>query len=77
MFNKKKSQAHNTMKVIRDYATEIISDLSEEIFKSILLQLIQTIRYDANGDSAMSRLIIEKSLQYDQIGVITYWFLNT
>lgn len=27
-FNKKKSQAHNTMKLIRDYATEIISEMS-------------------------------------------------
>lgn len=28
LFNKKKSQSHNTMKQIRDYATEIISGIS-------------------------------------------------
>lgn len=50
------------MKIIRDYGTDIISGVSEDIFKSILLQLIQTVRYDLNGDSSMARLIIEKSL---------------
>lgn len=29
MFNKKKSQAHTSMKLIRDYATQIISGVSE------------------------------------------------
>lgn len=65
------------MKIIRDYATEIISGVSEDIFKSILLQLIQTVRYDLNGDSSMARLIIEKSLAIEQVAVFTYWFLKT
>lgn len=76
-FNKKKSQAQKTMKLIRDYATEIISGVSEQIFKSILLQLIQAIRYDAYGDSLIVRLIIEKSLVIDEVAVFTYWFLKT
>lgn len=76
-FNKKKSQAQKTMKLIRDYATEIISGVSEQIFKSILLQLIQAIRYDAYGDSSIVRLIIEKSLVIDEVAVFTYWFLKT
>lgn len=65
------------MKLIRDYATDIISGVNEEIFKSILLQLIQTIRYDAYGDSSIMKLIIEKSLVIDQVAVFTYWFLKT
>jgi hypothetical protein len=65
------------MKGVRDYATQIISGVSEDIFKSILLQLIQSVKYDMKGNSAMSRLIIEKSLAIDQIAVSTYWFLNT
>lgn len=65
------------MKLIRDYATEIISGVSEQIFKSILLQLIQAIRYDAYGDSSIVRLIIEKSLVIDEVAVFTYWFLKT
>ncbi len=65
------------MKLIRDYATEIISGVSEQIFKSILLQLIQAIRYDAYGDSLIVRLIIEKSLVIDEVAVFTYWFLKT
>jgi hypothetical protein len=46
------------MKNIREYATQIISGVNEEIFKSILPQLIQSIKYDMNDDSAMSRLIV-------------------
>lgn len=50
------------MKTIRDYGTEIISSLNGASFTSILLQLIQTIRYDVIGDSSMARLINQKAL---------------
>ena len=65
------------MKIIRDYATDIISNLHGENFTSILLQLIQTIRYDATGDSSMARLINEKALEDKQIAVFAYWYLCT
>jgi hypothetical protein len=76
-YNKNKSQSHTLLKGIRDYATQIISGVSEEIFKSILLQLVQSVRYDIKGSSAMAQLIIQKSLAVEQIAVSAYWFLST
>lgn len=65
------------MKLIREYATDIISTLTGVSLSSILLQLIQTIRYDAIGDSAMARLVNQKALEDKQIAVLAYWYLCT
>lgn len=45
-YNKRKNIAQSTLRIIRNYAVEILSTLSNEELSSILLQLVQTLRYD-------------------------------
>lgn len=77
LYNKKMLRSHKSFGKLREYATSIISNIDLPIFYSILLQLIQTIRYDILGQSPMAKLIIEKSLKHEQVAVFAYWYLNT
>ena len=65
------------MKIIRDYATEIIASMQDKEIVSILLQLIQTIQYDAIGESLMATYLIERSKSNAQIAIYVYWYLKT
>ena len=65
------------MKIIRDYATEIIAGMQDKELVSILLQLIQTIQYDAIGESLMATHLIESSKTNAQIAIYVYWYLKT
>lgn len=54
--------SHKSFGILREYAASIIEEVDLHIFYSILLQLIQTIRYDIMNESPMAKLIIKKSL---------------
>ena len=61
-YNKKMMRSHKSFGIVRAYATSIIADVNLEILYSILLQLVQTIKYDVVGESPVVKLLIEKSL---------------
>lgn len=65
------------MKIIRNYATEIISSMSDRDLISILLQLIQSIQYDAIDESSMAQHLITRSQENQQIAIFFYWYLKT
>lgn len=65
------------MKIIRDYATDIISKMSDGDVISILLQLIQSIQYDVIDQSSMASHLIERSKSNKQIAIFIYWYLKT
>ena len=65
------------MKIIRDYATDIISKMPDSDIFSILLQLIQSIQYDVIDQSSMASHLIERSKSNKQIAIFIYWYLKT
>ncbi len=76
-YNKKKL-ALPILKLIRDYAVSILSELKDQDLIYNLLFLVQALRYE--GDSVRSSLLdllIQRSMHNTQIASLLYWYLKT
>jgi phosphatidylinositol 3-kinase len=60
---------------VRQFAVSRIANCSDEELHSILLQLVQALRYEDVTDSGLERLLIERAMQSKEIAVSLHWFL--
>ena len=76
-YNKKKL-ALPILKVIRDYAVTILSELKDEELIYNLLFLVQALRYEGETiRSNLLELLIERAANNHQMGSLLYWYLKT
>ena len=76
-YNKKKL-ALPILKVIRDYAVTILSELKDEELIYNLLFLVQALRYEGETiRSNLLELLIERAASNHQMGSLLYWYLKT
>jgi hypothetical protein len=62
-YNKRKNIGQSTLRIIRDYAVDIINTLSNEELSSILLQLVQTLRYDDSDGGKLFKFLTKRALE--------------
>jgi len=63
---------------VREKAIDWLSDLHDSDLAKILLQLVQCLKYEPQHDSALSRFLIQRSLQNPyQIGHFFFWHLKS
>ncbi len=63
---------------VRRYAVKILSELSDNELKSLLLQLVQTLKFELYHDSALARFLIERSLKSTHlIGHVLFWHMKS
>jgi hypothetical protein len=51
--------------------------MSDQHIIAILLQLIQSIQYDAINQSSMATHLLERSAKNKQIAILVFWYLKT
>jgi hypothetical protein len=62
---------------LRIYAVKILSQLSDNELKELLLQLVQALKFELYHDSALARLLIERSLKSKNIiGHVMFWHMK-
>jgi hypothetical protein len=61
---------------IRNYAVGRLQTCTDEELHSILLQLVQALRYEDTNASPLFELLVERSLNCDKIAISLYWFLT-
>jgi hypothetical protein len=63
---------------VRKYALKQLDSLKDHELTDLLLQLVQTLKYELNHDSPLSRFLLERSLGCSNIiGHIVYWHLKS
>ena len=66
------------LKVIRDYAVGVLSELNDKEVMYNLLFLVQALRYEGGTTrSTLIDLLNERSLGNQQIASLVYWYLKT
>eukprot|EP00817_Percolomonadidae_sp_ATCC50343_P002456 CAMPEP_0117424086 /NCGR_PEP_ID=MMETSP0758-20121206/4576_1 /TAXON_ID=63605 /ORGANISM="Percolomonas cosmopolitus, Strain AE-1 (ATCC 50343)" /LENGTH=815 /DNA_ID=CAMNT_0005207655 /DNA_START=649 /DNA_END=3096 /DNA_ORIENTATION=- len=61
---------------VRQYALQRLDELPDHELANYLLQLVQTLKYEKNHDSALARFLLQRSLRNPSlIGHILYWHL--
>ena len=66
----------DTIQYIRKYAVSRLATCSDDELHSILLQLVQALRYEDWIDSPLFRLLLERAKSCVKIGIQLYWFLK-
>jgi hypothetical protein len=63
---------------VRAYAVHCIEELKDEELSLYMLQLVQQLKFENHVDSALSRLLLRRSLKNKRvIGHIFFWFLKS
>jgi phosphatidylinositol 3-kinase len=61
---------------VRKYAVDVLSKCSPNEISSILLQLVQALRYEDFFDSPLKKLLINYAVENQEIAISLYWYLN-
>eukprot|EP00762_Andalucia_godoyi_P004278 ANDGO_05487.mRNA.1 Phosphatidylinositol 3-kinase 1 len=62
---------------IRAYAIDCLNRLSNRELASVLLQLVQVLKYEAHNDSPLARFLVKRGAQSpDEVGHILFWHLK-
>jgi len=61
---------------VRKYAVERLDTCSDLDLSSILLQLVQAIRYENTEDSPLKDLLLRRALDCTEIAIYLFWYLN-
>mmetsp|Transcript_8196 Transcript_8196/g.16119 ORF Transcript_8196/g.16119 Transcript_8196/m.16119 type:complete len:807 (-) Transcript_8196:9198-11618(-) len=61
---------------VRKYAVSRIRDCSNEEIHSILLQLVQALRYEDQDESELANFLIDRASSCAEIAVSLHWFLR-
>jgi hypothetical protein len=75
-YYKRKNIGQSTLKIIRNYAVEILNNLSNEELSSILLQLVQTLRYDDLDGGKLFVFLTKRALESEEVAISLYWYLR-
>jgi Phosphatidylinositol 3- and 4-kinase/Phosphoinositide 3-kinase family, accessory domain (PIK domain) len=63
---------------VRAYAAHCIEELTDEELALYMLQLVQQLKFEAHVDSALSRLLLRRSLKNKRlIGHLFFWLLQS
>ena len=62
-------------KHVRNHAVEFLKTLSDEEVNSVVLQLVQALRYEAEDTSALSDFLLERAQSNDVISSSVFWHL--
>jgi phosphatidylinositol-4,5-bisphosphate 3-kinase len=63
---------------VRAYAAHCLEELPDEDLSLYMLQLVQQLKFENHIDSALSRLLLRRSLRNRRvIGHIFFWFLQS
>jgi len=63
---------------LRRYAVKILNKLSDNELKGLLLQLVQTLKFELYHDSALARFLVERSLKSTHmIGHVLFWHMKS
>jgi DNA-binding protein H-NS len=63
---------------LRRHAIKVLSKLSDVELKELLLQLVQTLKFELYHDSSLARFLIERSLRSTHmIGHVMFWHLKS
>jgi hypothetical protein len=62
---------------IRDYAVSCLSSVKDKELQLYLLQLVQSLRYEAHHDSALARFLLSRALQNKLLGQFFFWHLKS
>jgi phosphatidylinositol-4,5-bisphosphate 3-kinase len=63
--------------VVREYAVKIISKLDDKTLNSLLLQLVQVLKYEPYMDNELSKLLLKRALRNRTIGHGFFWYLKS
>ena len=61
---------------VRKYAVDVLSKCSPNEISSILLQLVQALRYEDFTDSPLKKMLINYAVENQEIAISLYWYLN-
>jgi len=68
--------ARYTDPTVREYAVNLLDELSDEEVEQIVLQLCQVLKYEAYHDSALARFILRRAYRNHKIGHRFFWNLR-
>ena len=75
-YSKQNVKPVSSMKAIRQYAVNILSESSNKQLCDFMLQLVQALRYECFQDSSLASMLTERSLQHRQVATLYYWYLR-
>lgn len=68
------------MKIIRNYAISVLVDIKDEDLISILLFLVQSLRYEGEGEndckSNLFSFLLERAGKNLQVTTLLFWYLK-
>jgi hypothetical protein len=62
---------------VRRRAVEALATTADDEFEGYLLQLVQVLRFEVFDDSPLARLLLERGLRNQRVGLALFWHLKT
>eukprot|EP00045_Choanoeca_perplexa_P018222 m.282513 g.282513 ORF g.282513 m.282513 type:complete len:1348 (-) comp17751_c0_seq1:4505-8548(-) len=62
---------------VRRKAVEALATTADDDFEAYLLQLVQVLRFEVFDDSPLARLLLQRALRNQRVGLALFWHLKT